>query len=555
MSGKRVFAALTAAILLLAVFSSFALAEAPNIVTLDPVVTGSSALLKSLVLSNGGQPITESGFYYGTSRAALSQRVQAQYPDAPEYTLTPLTPGTTYYYQAYAVNASGESVGEVVQFKAGPSATAKPAGPPSDIQGYIDRIQSEFGIQIHYKTKRPEWNNELSYTLVSSDAEALSGLKIIYAALSRYPNGFIEKLNLRYIALASEIARNDGTAALGANRSNSQQSLMLIKATTTEATVHHELFHAFEAAFGLRFADWDKANIRSGLYDEDLRTNYDLIPPGFIERHSLLLPEEDRADLFMYMMTDSLKGELLDAAGHDKYLKDKIRRLNNSLSTNLGKAAQNAKWSATAAAAAGATPKTMGTVVPAAGAKLYDGPDTQIFSAVMGAPAAELSVVQSGSRWLKVLYGADAYYMLASDAGAPASAAPPASEPLAPVNTAPVVEATVPAENIYGVADRLSQKYGINVSVNDTLTLYDDLVAGAVRDTRGAAALAAEYEALLESGAKTPPNVKDLVICRTITIGGSAQGAAMDGSGSVLYLSQRAAGQLSTVMEALVAQL
>ncbi len=558
LSGKRVSMVLAAAILVLAVFSPFALAEAPMVATLDAVVTGSGALLKSLVLGSGGQPITESGFYYGTSRASLNQKVQAQNPDSPEYMLTSLVPGTTYYYQAYAVNASGESVGEVVSFKAGPTATARPTDQPNDIQGYLDKIMNEFGMQIHYKTKRPEWNDRVSYTLTTSDAETLTGLKLIYNALARYPNGFLGKLKLKYIALAGTITTKDGATATGVALGNTQQTMLLLQATTKESVVHHELFHTFEYAFGLRFADWDKANVISGLYDDDLNKNYDMVPPGFITRYALTIPEEDRADLFMYMMTDNLKDQLFDTAAHDKYLQDKIRRLNNTLETNLGRIAQNSVWSQSAASAAKAAPKVLKTVVPISGAKLYSGPDTQIFPAVMDAPATDLSVVQTGGRWLKVLYGNEAYYMLAAEASDSQN-----QNPTPPVNAEnqPYVpsyqpEANAPPSyNINGVAERLLQNHGISVSVNNALSLYDDLVAGAVRDTRGAAALAAEYEALIESGEKVPGSVSDLVICRTLSVGGSPQGAAMDGSGTVLYLSQQASGRLKSVMEALVAQL
>jgi hypothetical protein len=434
---------------------------------------------------------------------------------------------------------------------------------PTDIQGYLDKIKSEFGLQVHYKNKRSEWNHLLSYKLVRSDAEALTGLKLIYNGLSRYPSGFIGKLKLNYIALGGEISTKDGVAATGVALGNPQQTMLLIQATTKESVMHHELFHAFEYAFGLRFADWDKANVKSDLYDEDLKKNYDLLPPGFITRYSLSMPEEDRAELFMYMMTDSLKDQLVDTAGHDGYLKDKIRRLNNTLETNLGKIAQGSRWSATAAAATAASPKTLKTVAAAPGAKFYEGPDSGEFSAVADAPqGAAFGVVQTGARWLKVFHEGGAYYMLAAETqGAPAPNSPPsapgeeepAQEP--PQEPQPTAASNESAENIYGVAERLLQNHGIRVSVNDALTLYDDLAAGAVRDYRGAASLALEYEALLSGGFAAPSGVKDLVICRTLSQGGGVRGAAMDGSGTVLFISQQAAGNLKTVMEELVSQL
>lgn len=80
---------------------------------------------KSMVLSgeiseNGGNEVTESGFYYGTSpnSASSGTRVPVESETASfNSTLSDLIPGSTYYYTAFAVNGAGESTGEEMSYK------------------------------------------------------------------------------------------------------------------------------------------------------------------------------------------------------------------------------------------------------------------------------------------------------------------------------------------------------------------------------------------------------------------------------------------------------
>lgn len=416
LAGKRLYAFALAVVALLCLLAPAALAaNKPLVVTFDPVVADSGVTLKGSVLGDDGARVTESGFYYGVSRTNLESRAAANLPYELETVVKDLEPSTTYYVQAFAKSAGGEGLGEVVSFK-----TPDKIAGISEADTWADRIKAEYGISIFYKTFRTEWNNLLTYKPVEKEADAVAGMKMIYEGLSRYPKGFFAKIKLQYIALATEIKPKDppkGTnLSVGSTNGNIHQTSLVLLVTVKEAVLHHELFHAFEKAFDLRFGSWDRANVRTKLYEDDNMTkSYDLLLPGFLSRYAMIESGEDRAELFMYLMSDSLREQLLDTAAHDSYLRDKIKRITSVLEKNLGKLAEGAKWSASAEAALRAAPKKLGTVYASSGAKLYDAPDSQAFSPAKEAPpGAQLDIVQSGSRWYKVLLDGQPYYIPAS---------------------------------------------------------------------------------------------------------------------------------------------
>ncbi|MBR6067748.1 MAG: hypothetical protein IKP45_08090 [Bacteroidales bacterium] len=76
-----------------------------------------SVILKGNVTSNGGLGVTACGFYYGTSKDDLTQKVTLTGTEgAFSYTLTGLTTGKTYYYKAYATNMVGTNYGKIMSF-------------------------------------------------------------------------------------------------------------------------------------------------------------------------------------------------------------------------------------------------------------------------------------------------------------------------------------------------------------------------------------------------------------------------------------------------------
>ncbi len=97
-------------------------AIAPSVQTVDATeVSSSSALLTGMVLSENGEPITDSGFMWMKGNGdptASSNKASAGRVSEGEFSkeLTNLEPNQTYSYKAYAVNAKGTGYGEVKTF-------------------------------------------------------------------------------------------------------------------------------------------------------------------------------------------------------------------------------------------------------------------------------------------------------------------------------------------------------------------------------------------------------------------------------------------------------
>ncbi len=83
-------------------------------------ITAGSVTLNGAIENNGGSDITDYGFYWGTNQATLvssGHRVDVDYNASGtslqngsfSYNCTGLTPGTTYYFQAFADNSYGEN--------------------------------------------------------------------------------------------------------------------------------------------------------------------------------------------------------------------------------------------------------------------------------------------------------------------------------------------------------------------------------------------------------------------------------------------------------------
>jgi hypothetical protein len=85
-------------------------------------VTATSAVLNGDVTLNNGYTVTDSGFLWGTSASSLPNTLDAGTAinnGAFTETLSSLTAGTTYYFEAYATNSYGTADGSVLSFTAG----------------------------------------------------------------------------------------------------------------------------------------------------------------------------------------------------------------------------------------------------------------------------------------------------------------------------------------------------------------------------------------------------------------------------------------------------
>lgn len=76
-----------------------------------------SAVLQGVVLNDGGKPLSEFGFYYGEHASSLIKKTVGNGSISEfSFTLSNLTEGHKYMYQAYAKNSKGESRGDLVEF-------------------------------------------------------------------------------------------------------------------------------------------------------------------------------------------------------------------------------------------------------------------------------------------------------------------------------------------------------------------------------------------------------------------------------------------------------
>ncbi len=82
-------------------------------------ITASSAVLNGDITSDNGYNITDYGFLWGTSSSSLTNKLDVgtnNQSGAFTDTLSSLTAGTTYYFEAYATNSYGTADGAVMSF-------------------------------------------------------------------------------------------------------------------------------------------------------------------------------------------------------------------------------------------------------------------------------------------------------------------------------------------------------------------------------------------------------------------------------------------------------
>ncbi len=107
--------------------------------------TPDSANVGGHVSTDSNNPVTESGVYWGSSQNPEITGIKLQIGKGTGSFLTSLmglTPNTTYYVRAYAINKIGKALGEQVSFK-----TASDSVTVTDIEGNVYKIVT-IGTQI-----------------------------------------------------------------------------------------------------------------------------------------------------------------------------------------------------------------------------------------------------------------------------------------------------------------------------------------------------------------------------------------------------------------------
>ncbi len=109
-----------------------------------------------------------------------------------------------------------------------------------------------------------------------------------------------------------------------------------------EECVNHEIWHLFEysmtGSFRPEDPNWFKLNPKDFKYGQGgwyayhnkFENNFHPID-GFITSYATLQSDEDKAETFMYMFTEHLKGKLEEICKRDKLLNEKVKLLNARL--------------------------------------------------------------------------------------------------------------------------------------------------------------------------------------------------------------------------------
>jgi gliding motility-associated-like protein len=177
----------TSAIGLPNIISSF-VSTGPPIIS-SPIATtvgNSTATIGATVNGDGGSPITERGFYYGTSASpSTNKTITTGTTGTFTSNITGLTPGTTYYFRAYAINANGTSftVDETFTTESGPAIPVITAG-----FAINDNTQCATGNSFSFTNSSTTSSGTLSYTWTFGDGNTSTAKDPVhtYAAPGTY---------------------------------------------------------------------------------------------------------------------------------------------------------------------------------------------------------------------------------------------------------------------------------------------------------------------------------------------------------------------------------
>ena len=158
-------------------FYGYSAATGPSVTTNAATsVTVTSVTLNGNVTSDGGSTVTARGFYFGTNSNATSNPTYGSGSGTGAFSLnrTGLTGSTTYYFAAYATNASGTTVGSTLSFTTQAavslinrcSATATVYGYSDNAASYSFNIGYGYGYirfrtYVQYNHPNYGWTNEL----------------------------------------------------------------------------------------------------------------------------------------------------------------------------------------------------------------------------------------------------------------------------------------------------------------------------------------------------------------------------------------------------------
>lgn len=213
---------------------------------------------------------------------------------------------------------------------------------PIATRARIERLRAKQGVELLAAT-RPFALTLASGTLSGSRPPAELGLNaiadVVATELERYPSSFLRSIHFRRVLLCSRL--REGARKIP-SLPNFEETLVLEASSSSDflrRLVHHEVFHFADFAEDeqvLRDAEWERLNDHFFVYGDGGRNmrapdasrfRDDL--PGFVTAYSTSGLEEDKAEIFAFLMTEPSR--MVQVAERDPIVAAKVRRLKATL--------------------------------------------------------------------------------------------------------------------------------------------------------------------------------------------------------------------------------
>lgn len=164
--------------------------------------------------------------------------------------------------------------------------------------------------------------------------------KALARELGRYPSGFLKKARLRRVVFCEDLEENGRPIPSLPN----YEATLLVDVDASETflsrLVHHEVFHFVDYAddgIVVRDPAWEALNRADFRYEgggrvvRDPEATLPVGPEGFVTRYATAALEEDKAEIFAWLMTD--KALVAGKSRADAVLAAKVARLDTIVQT------------------------------------------------------------------------------------------------------------------------------------------------------------------------------------------------------------------------------
>jgi hypothetical protein len=185
----------------------------------------------------------------------------------------------------------------------------------------LDQLARSLGIKIEYrdisKLPRPKTKQVLRYS-DPSEADLARSVPFLVSELRRLPAPVVARTGLKRVVLCRNLSVDlrprAGLAVPDAYTLYVDVSLDGQEQLTVRRVIHHEVFHLIDVGPNAAADDqaWRQLNPAgfeykrgtSGMTDDPTVLLSRTAPPGFVSKYATVASEEDRAEVFAFLMAD-----------------------------------------------------------------------------------------------------------------------------------------------------------------------------------------------------------------------------------------------------------